>query len=611
MVSSSWSDICTAANRAAIHRFVHRLGRTGHAVLRTAGRCTGIAATASRVGRRSRVGSAARAPDDLAGRPCRCASSRFRPPTTARVSSSRARPATRSTSARRGPRSTRRRVRARRRAGRRSDRDAVRGRRRRSPRSEPGRRGDDGELPGRRRPRPLAARPRGARPRPLPRRLSRHRRRLLRHRPRGRVRRPASTRAPTRRRCGSSSPAPAASRSAPTAISSSGRPRRRCASARRSPTSSKARRRVTVPSRYVLHADGTVGFALGRFDRRKALVIDPILSYSRLLGGSGLDEAASVAVDAAGNVYVAGTTSSPGLPRRARLARRHRPVRDQARCARVDGPLLDLHRRLRHRRSAGHDDRRARQRLRRRLDDVDELPDRVAAPGGARRRVRRLPAARLDHRRRPRLLHLLRRQRRRRGERRRRRRAPATCTSRARRDRRTSRCCTAIQAYRRRRSTASSARFLANGTLTYSTYHGGNGVDTLEGIGVDAAGNVNTVGSTTLDQPAGAERGAARRYRRPRRRVPVALRGRPARCSSAPTSAARQRRRPRRRGHCRTAGRSSPAARPRPTSRWPRRSSRPSAASSTPSCWRSRRPAPSRGRPTTAARAASAAARWR
>jgi hypothetical protein len=72
--------------------------------------------------------------------------------------------------------------------------------------------------------------------------------------------------------------------------------------------------RVQVASRYALHADGTVGFALGRYDRRKALVIDPILSYSRLLGGSGLDEAASVAVDAAGNVYVAGTTSSPGFP---------------------------------------------------------------------------------------------------------------------------------------------------------------------------------------------------------------------------------------------------------------------------------------------------------
>jgi len=72
--------------------------------------------------------------------------------------------------------------------------------------------------------------------------------------------------------------------------------------------------RVAVPSRYVRHADGTIGFALGRFDRGRPLVIDPILSYSRPLGASGLDEAASVAVDAAGNVYVAGTTSSPGFP---------------------------------------------------------------------------------------------------------------------------------------------------------------------------------------------------------------------------------------------------------------------------------------------------------
>lgn len=73
-------------------------------------------------------------------------------------------------------------------------------------------------------------------------------------------------------------------------------------------------RRVAVGSRYALHADGTVGFALGRYDRTRALIIDPILSYQAILGGSGLDEAVSVAVDASGNVYLAGTTSSAGFP---------------------------------------------------------------------------------------------------------------------------------------------------------------------------------------------------------------------------------------------------------------------------------------------------------
>jgi hypothetical protein len=73
-------------------------------------------------------------------------------------------------------------------------------------------------------------------------------------------------------------------------------------------------RRAPVASRYVLHDDGTVGFLLGTYDRAKALVIDPILTYSALLGGAGMDEAAGVAVDAAGNVYVSGTTTSAGFP---------------------------------------------------------------------------------------------------------------------------------------------------------------------------------------------------------------------------------------------------------------------------------------------------------
>ena len=51
-----------------------------------------------------------------------------------------------------------------------------------------------------------------------------------------------------------------------------------------------------------------VGFEVGAYDRSRTLVIDPVLVYSTYLGGHEEDLARSVAVDAAGNVYVAGYT---------------------------------------------------------------------------------------------------------------------------------------------------------------------------------------------------------------------------------------------------------------------------------------------------------------
>jgi hypothetical protein len=60
--------------------------------------------------------------------------------------------------------------------------------------------------------------------------------------------------------------------------------------------------------KYVIRDDKTVGFATGPFDASRALVIDPTLGYSALLGRSNeLDNPFSITLDPAGNAYVAGS----------------------------------------------------------------------------------------------------------------------------------------------------------------------------------------------------------------------------------------------------------------------------------------------------------------
>lgn len=57
-----------------------------------------------------------------------------------------------------------------------------------------------------------------------------------------------------------------------------------------------------------------VGFQVASYDRRRALVIDPVLAYSTYLGGSGDDDPFAITIDLAGNAYVTGTTSSLDFP---------------------------------------------------------------------------------------------------------------------------------------------------------------------------------------------------------------------------------------------------------------------------------------------------------
>lgn len=73
-------------------------------------------------------------------------------------------------------------------------------------------------------------------------------------------------------------------------------------------------RRRPVASHFRLAADGTVRFALGAYDRRLPLVIDPVFAFATYLAGTGSDLVTSMTTDAAGNIYLTGNTISSDFP---------------------------------------------------------------------------------------------------------------------------------------------------------------------------------------------------------------------------------------------------------------------------------------------------------
>ena len=76
--------------------------------------------------------------------------------------------------------------------------------------------------------------------------------------------------------------------------------------------------RVPVRASYRLFGED-VGFDIGSYDAAFPLVIDPAISYSTYLGGSGIDGATSVAIDGSGSAYVVGYTESTDFPLAAAL----------------------------------------------------------------------------------------------------------------------------------------------------------------------------------------------------------------------------------------------------------------------------------------------------
>jgi uncharacterized protein (TIGR03437 family) len=83
--------------------------------------------------------------------------------------------------------------------------------------------------------------------------------------------------------------------------------------------------RRPVDGKFVLSGRNTVRFETGAYDASRELVIDPTLAYSTYLGGNGNDTARGVAVDASGNVYICGETTSTNLPILSAFQTTHAP----------------------------------------------------------------------------------------------------------------------------------------------------------------------------------------------------------------------------------------------------------------------------------------------
>lgn len=75
-----------------------------------------------------------------------------------------------------------------------------------------------------------------------------------------------------------------------------------------------AGKRLTVDGRFKLTGESSYAFEVGAHKAQYALVIDPTLLYSTYLGGSNVDAAQGIAVDASGNAYVTGYTASADFP---------------------------------------------------------------------------------------------------------------------------------------------------------------------------------------------------------------------------------------------------------------------------------------------------------
>jgi hypothetical protein len=72
--------------------------------------------------------------------------------------------------------------------------------------------------------------------------------------------------------------------------------------------------RRRVEAHYRLRGKAEVSLEVADYNPRRPLIIDPVLSYSTYLGGSGGDVAYGIAVDSSGYAYITGITNSSDFP---------------------------------------------------------------------------------------------------------------------------------------------------------------------------------------------------------------------------------------------------------------------------------------------------------
>ncbi len=94
-------------------------------------------------------------------------------------------------------------------------------------------------------------------------------------------------------------------------------------------------KRVPVDVSFTVSDKKQAGFHAGDYDPAYPLIIDPTLTWTTFLGGTGFDTGNGIAVDAAGNVYVTGFIDATWAPRRSgpiEAARTYSSPRSQIHC---------------------------------------------------------------------------------------------------------------------------------------------------------------------------------------------------------------------------------------------------------------------------------------